>query len=778
MKYILSLMLSLTALLSWGQCNIYFNVYDSYGDGWNGAGAEVFLNGESQGFLVLENGSEDLFSVSVDPGTYVQLLWTSGDYDDEISFDVLDEAGNVMWTGVFGDEVAQVVWTSCAFTADCLYYLETLDSYGDGWNGASLDIYINGWYNGTIDDPDLFDLWYFEAQVGDLIEFEWSSGDYDSEISFNLLDSGENLLYSGVFGDGVNQVTTATCGLAPAEEGCAYFLNVYDSWGDGWNGAYANVYIDGDFVGEAELLESDGDFAYYDVTLYPGEVFELEWVGGEADSEVYFSIMDADENVIYYGEWGDSVSQMATEDCDFGGQIYSDCEFTINLMDSYGDGWNGAEVDIYTDGIYWGTYDVTDGMIESWPIPVYEGQEIYLEWYSGDYDDEISFSIEGPSGAILYEGGFGDSVYALATSECELVIPEPCVYILNAYDTYGDGWEGAEIDLYISGAFAGNYTLNGDFEENEILLYPGEVLELDWYSGDYDDEVYVSLMTEDGILLDYAEHGDPLFFQAGPDCDADNEGINDCEVTITFYDSYNDGWNGAEVDIYTGGLFWGTFTLEDGLISVSNTFPIYQGQELFLDWYSGDYDDEISFELEDQNGNVFYTGVFGDAVNEVATDACGFGDVTTTFDCIQGSCTQLFDATGAYLTLADCQADCDNGGGDISFDCVAGSCTQLADATGAYLTLADCQANCTSTNLNEVESEASWVVYPNPANSWLTISTSLLGQTDMALYNSVGQQVMILTINQGETRIDIGEFNPGVYLLKHGEEMKRIVIQH
>ena len=52
------------------------------------------------------------------------------------------------------------------------------------------------------------------------------------------------------------------------------------------------------------------------------------------------------------------------------------------------------------------------------------------------------------------------------------------------------------------------------------------------------------------------------------------------------------------------------------------------------------------------------------------------------------------------------------------------------------------------------------------------------GQTDMALFNSVGQQVMILTINQGETRIDIGEFNPGVYLLKHGEEMKRIVIQH
>ena len=86
------------------------------------------------------------------------------DYDDEISFDVLDEAGNVMWTGVFGAKwrkwFGQVV-----HSGRCLYYLETLDSYGDGWNGASLDIYINGWYNGTIDDPDLFDLWHFEAQV-------------------------------------------------------------------------------------------------------------------------------------------------------------------------------------------------------------------------------------------------------------------------------------------------------------------------------------------------------------------------------------------------------------------------------------------------------------------------------------------------------------------------------------------------------------------------------------------------------------------------------------
>ena len=84
-----------------------------------------------------------------------------------------------------------------------------------------------------------------------------------------------------------------------------------------------------------------------------------------------------------------------------------------------------------------------------------------------------------------------------------------------------------------------------------------------------------------------------LFFQpAQTAMRNDNEGINDCEVTITFYDSYNDGWNGAEVDIYTGGLFW---ELEDGLISVSNTFPIYQGQELFD---TGGYDDEISFELK------------------------------------------------------------------------------------------------------------------------------------------------------------------------------------
>ena len=51
----------------------------------NASGAEVFLNGESQGFLVF--GEPRLPVQRLGFGTYVQLLWTSGDYDDEISFD-------------------------------------------------------------------------------------------------------------------------------------------------------------------------------------------------------------------------------------------------------------------------------------------------------------------------------------------------------------------------------------------------------------------------------------------------------------------------------------------------------------------------------------------------------------------------------------------------------------------------------------------------------------------------------------------------------------------
>ena len=66
-----------------------------------------------------------------------------------------------------------------------------LDSWGDGWNGASLDLFINGVL--VIDNATVVtgyeETVYFEVEEGDVIDTYWTSGSYDSECSFGIYDA-------------------------------------------------------------------------------------------------------------------------------------------------------------------------------------------------------------------------------------------------------------------------------------------------------------------------------------------------------------------------------------------------------------------------------------------------------------------------------------------------------------------------------------------------------------------------------------------------------------
>ena len=75
------------------------------------------------------------------------------------------------------------------------------DSWGDGWNGASLDVDINGvpatsfgFTNGNNSTDSVFTL------NGDIVEFNFVSGNWDTEITFQVYDpSGVQILNIGPF---------------------------------------------------------------------------------------------------------------------------------------------------------------------------------------------------------------------------------------------------------------------------------------------------------------------------------------------------------------------------------------------------------------------------------------------------------------------------------------------------------------------------------------------------------------------------------------------------
>ena len=104
--------------------------------------------------------------------------------------------------------MAQVSYT-------CTHKLELYDIYGDGWNGASVDLKVNGstiennvFVNtGALSAYGASKIIEFQAQTGDNICLDdWQNGYWDSEIVWAIKDGNGNVINSGEFGDGLMNV--------------------------------------------------------------------------------------------------------------------------------------------------------------------------------------------------------------------------------------------------------------------------------------------------------------------------------------------------------------------------------------------------------------------------------------------------------------------------------------------------------------------------------------------------------------------------------------------
>ena len=75
-------------------------------------------------------------------------------------------------------------------------------------------------------------------------------GSYDGEISWDIAETGD----AGVAGEYCLALADGT-----------YTFNMYDSWGDGWNGATASVTDDGELIGSGGL--ASGSFGSFEFTV-------------------------------------------------------------------------------------------------------------------------------------------------------------------------------------------------------------------------------------------------------------------------------------------------------------------------------------------------------------------------------------------------------------------------------------------------------------------------------------------------------------------------------
>jgi len=81
------------------KCKIIFNLFDSWGDGWNGAALKVsFDDGTPAQTFTFSSGNSATFTVNVAVNVNVTLSWQKGSWDKECSFVVKYESGEVIYS--------------------------------------------------------------------------------------------------------------------------------------------------------------------------------------------------------------------------------------------------------------------------------------------------------------------------------------------------------------------------------------------------------------------------------------------------------------------------------------------------------------------------------------------------------------------------------------------------------------------------------------------------------------------------------------------------------
>jgi hypothetical protein len=89
------------------------DMVDSYGDGWNGATIEATLDGAVT-VLTVEGGTGGPVNFNVPAGSSsLGFVFTSGDWDSEITWEISDPAGNSMATGGPSPPIGPITLSVC-----------------------------------------------------------------------------------------------------------------------------------------------------------------------------------------------------------------------------------------------------------------------------------------------------------------------------------------------------------------------------------------------------------------------------------------------------------------------------------------------------------------------------------------------------------------------------------------------------------------------------------------------------------------------------------------
>jgi len=447
------------------------------------------------------------------------------------------------------------------------------------------------------------------------------------------------------------------------------------------------------------------------------------------------------------------------------------CEWTLNLTDTYGDGWNGAFIEIFVNGDSQGVYETTSAAaaneVQSYTFYAFEGDVVTSAWTSGSYDGETIIQVVGPDGSVAAEITNGSTANVDFTSTVACTPPPSCAHTLNLTDTYGDGWNGAFIEIFVNGESVGVYETTSDAAANEVQSYTfeanqGDVVTSAWTSGSYDGETIIQIVAPDGSIVADITNGssanvdftstvvciaaitndDLLAFLGSGSWRSDAETAGHIGVGPSGSTSA-EWWNANPYDKADTGLYDDRWSFADGVLTVDtgDDGAIF-GKKAEID---AAFPDNTAYDADNSdNEYLYYTQ----------------DDYTDTF---------VADAVNNTITFAT--------NGNLGFfTSVAGQEFQILEMTESpntvYVRNVGSEGNAwynrltTADALSTVEAMVlDMRIYPNPSNgSYVTIQTPINGVKYVEVFDITGKR-LINTSLSADT-LDVSSMSSGMYLVK------------
>lgn len=449
----------------------------------------------------------------------------------------------------------------------CTHSIKLTDSYGDGWDGAYLDVEVNGVV--VLDDitvsyyPGDTETYMFSAATGDNIDVIYTSGSFESEHSYIVYDGGGLILgQSGPYPGSISVTGNCPSCFPPTN------LNVSGettstadlSWGaaSGATGYNWEVvpYGNGQGVGVVSSGSTAGITAMA-TGLSAGTAYDAyvqSDCGSSYDGPVTFSTAGT------CGLW------------------------SIQLYDTYGDGWNGGEVTVYVNGSpFLTSLTITSGYgPESYSFGVNIGDVVSTDYTSGSFGSENEYKIFNESSTeVAYEGAGGTTPGDVTDLEACESCPDPsALTVTNITASSVDlGWTDNagtsfwDIELGLAG-----FTPSGIPTESGVsnpYTYDGltEVTDYEWY---------VRADCGDG---DYSDWEGPVSFSTPPACPQPTDQVTTGITTTTADLGWTDNAGATTWDIELGPAgFTPTGTPTEYYVSNPFTYPGLT-ENTDYDWY-------------------------------------------------------------------------------------------------------------------------------------------------------------------------------------------------